>query len=55
MSRFSGKCDLFDHISGLGGWYDKEGNPIKFGESSGPYYSDEYQDFLEFKKETKNL
>lgn len=53
MSIYSGKCDLFDHISGLAGWYDKEGNPVKFGDMNvGAYYSDEYRDFLEFKKRT---
>jgi len=53
MSRFSGKCDLFDHISGRGGWYDKDGNPVKFGqEGVSVYYSDEMQDFIAFKKET---
>jgi hypothetical protein len=53
MSRWSGKCDLSDFISGLGGWYDKDGNPVKFGqEGVGAYYSDEFQDFREFKKRT---
>lgn len=52
MSSFSGRCDLLDHITGMGGWYDKDSNPIKFGEGHGPYYSDEYQDFLAFKKAT---
>ena len=32
MSRWSGKCDFADHIAGLGGWYDKDGNPVKFGQ-----------------------
>lgn len=53
MSRFSGKCDLYDHISGMGGWYDKDGNPVKFGqEGVVAYYSDELQDFREFKRRT---
>ena len=53
MSRWSGKCDFADHISGLGGWYDKDGNPVKFGqEGIGAYYSDELQDFREFKRKT---
>ena len=52
MSSFSGRCDLYDHISGMGGWYDKKGNQLKFGEGHGPYYSDEYRDFLAFKKAT---
>ena len=26
MSKFSGKFDLFDYISGMGGWFDKDGN-----------------------------
>jgi len=51
MSRFSGKCDLFDHIGGTAGWYDKNGNPVKIGDPGvSVYYSDEYRDFLEFKK-----
>lgn len=52
MSVFSGKCDLFDHIGGCAGWYDREGNPVKFGEGHGAYYGDEYRDFLEFKRRT---
>ena len=52
MSMFSGTCDLCDHIAGLGGWYDRDGNKVKFGNGNGPYYSDEYLDFLEFKKRT---
>ena len=55
MSMFSGKCDFADHIAGLGGWYDKDGNPVKFGqEGVGAYYSDELQDFKEFKRKTGN-
>lgn len=52
MSVFSGKYDIFDHICGCAGWYDRNGNPVKFGEGRGAYYSDEYRDFLEFKKRT---
>lgn len=52
MSMFSGKCDLYDHIGGLAGWYDRDGNPVKMGDGCGAYYSDEYKDFLEFKKRT---
>lgn len=53
MSKYSGVCDLCDHISGMGGWYDRDGNPVKFGtEGVNVYYSDEYQDFLAFKKKT---
>ena len=52
MSIYSGKCDLCDFIMGTAGWYDKDGNPVKMGEGSGAYYSDEYRDFLEFKKKT---
>lgn len=53
MSKFSGRCDLFDHMSGLGGWYDRNGKPVKIGDPGvGVYYSDEYQDFLAFKKRT---
>lgn len=52
MSIFSGKCDLCDHIAGMGGWYDRSGKPVKMGEGVGVYYSDEMQDFLEFKRRT---
>ena len=52
MSIYSGKFDLCDFIIGTAGWYDKDGNPVKMGEGSGAYYSDEYRDFLEFKKRT---
>lgn len=52
MSKFSGKCDLYCHIAGQGGWYDRNGNPVKMGEGSGPYYSNEMNDFLAFKKAT---
>lgn len=56
MSRFSGKCDLFDHIAGMGGWYDKDRNPVKFGqEGVGAYYSEELQDFEAFKKATDGV
>lgn len=53
MSRYSGRCDLCSHIAGTGGWYDKNGTPAKIGDPDvRVYYSDEYQDFLEFKKQT---
>ena len=53
MSRFSGKYDLCDHISGLGAWFDKEGKSVKIGdEGVSVYYSDEMLDFLAFKKRT---
>lgn len=53
MSRFSGKCDLADHVFGQGGYFDKDGNPVKFGqEGVSCYYSDEWLDFLVFKKKT---
>lgn len=53
MSIFSGKCDLYDHIMGQGGWYDKSGHPVKFGDKDvSVYCSDEYRDFLAFKKKT---
>lgn len=52
MSKYSGKCDLFDYMSGLGGWFDKDGSPAALGEGPGPYYSDEWLDFLAFKKAT---
>ena len=53
MSIYSGKCDLADHISGLGGWFDKDGNPVSFGqEGVGVFYSDEMLDFEAFKEQT---
>ena len=53
MSFLSGKCDLADHIAGLGGYYDKDGNVIEsMSDHTGPCYSDIYQDFLIFKKQT---
>lgn len=53
MSKFSGKCDLADHIFGCGGYFDKDGNSVKFGQKDvGCYYSDEWLDFLAFKKKT---
>ncbi len=52
MSSYSGKADLADYIAGMSGWYDRDGNPVKMGEGSSAYYSDEYRDFLEFKKRT---
>lgn len=53
MSIFSGKCDLYDHICGCGGWYDSDGNLINDGDgSSKVYFHDEYRDFLVFKKRT---
>lgn len=53
MSRFSGKCDLCDTIRGTAGWYNKDGKPVKFDDpDTYVFYSDEYQDFLEFKKRT---
>lgn len=56
MSQFSGKCDLYDHISGCGGWFDRDGNPVKFGqEGVSCYYSDEMLDFLAFKKATNGV
>lgn len=53
MSKFSGRADLYDLMCGQGGWYTKDGTPIKLNEDTGPYYSDEYLDFLEFKRKTK--
>ena len=53
MSFLSGKADLLDHVSGLGGWYNRDGKPVKMGDPGvGAYYSDVYQDFLVFKKKT---
>ena len=53
MSMYSGKYDLADHIGGLGGWFNKEGKPVEFGDKdTSVYFSDEYRDFLAFKKKT---
>lgn len=52
MSKYSGKCDFRDCIAGLGGWFDKDGNPVKMGDGTGAYYSDEMLDFIAFKKKT---
>ena len=53
MSIYSGKCDVADHISGMGGWFDKDGNPVKFSDPNvHALYSDEWLDFLAFKKAT---
>lgn len=56
MSYLSGKCDVLDHISGMGGWFDKDGNPVKFGEKGvGVFYSDILRDFEAFKKATDGV
>lgn len=56
MSLYSGKCDLADHIAGLGGWFDKDCNRVKIGDPNvHVYYSDEMLDFIEFKKRTKGV
>ena len=56
MSRFSSKFDLFDTMSGTGGWFDKNGNPVKMGqEGVNVYYSDPMKDFEAFKKETNGV
>ena len=53
MSRWSGKCDFADHIAGIGGWYDRDGNPVEFGQKGvSVYYSDELKDFRAFKEKT---
>lgn len=53
MSRWSGKADFADHIAGMGGWYDRDGNPVEFGQKGVyAYYSDELKDFRAFKEKT---
>lgn len=53
MSHYSGRFDVCDYIAGTGGWFDKDGNLVKFGDKNvHVYYSDEYLDFLAFKKAT---
>lgn len=53
MSRYSGYCDLADFIGGMGGWFDKNGTPVTFGDKNVTcYYSDEMLDFLAFMKKT---
>lgn len=56
MSQCSGKYDLFDAMSGSGGWFDKNGNAVKMGqEGVSVYYSDPMKDFEAFKKETNGV
>lgn len=56
MSFASGKCDLYDTMSGMGGWFDKNGNPVTMGqEGVGVYYSDPMKDFEVFKKGTNGV
>ena len=56
MSVYSGKCDLADLIFGQGGYFDKDGNSVKFGdEGVRVYYSNEWLDFLAFKKKTGGI
>lgn len=56
MSFASGKCDLYDTMSGMGGWFDKNGNPVTMGqEGVGVYYSDPMRDFEVFKKGTNGV
>lgn len=54
MSQLSGRCDLLDHIFGMGGLYDaRTHRPVKFNEEGVyAYVSDLLQDFNEFKKQT---
>lgn len=52
MSVYSGKCDLADLVFGQGGYFDKDGKSVKFGDNVGAYYSDEWLDFLAFRKKT---
>lgn len=54
MSRYSGRFDLADHISGLSGWSDKNGNKVD-NTYSGPRYGNEWEDFLVFKKQTNGV
>ena len=56
MSIVSGKYDVLDHISGMGGWYDKDGNSVSFNqEGVHVFYSDIMQDFEAFKKATNGV
>lgn len=54
MGITCGKCNLEDHISGMGGYYDSiTKKPVKFGdEDCYGYTSDLLQDFEAFKKQT---
>ena len=53
MSRFSSKFDLFDFMSGMGGWFDRDGNLVKdICSGPGVLYSDAMRDFEAFKKST---
>jgi hypothetical protein len=55
MSVYSGKCDLADLVFGQGGYFDKDGKSVKFGDNVGAYYSDEWLDFLAFRKKTGGI
>lgn len=56
MSSFSGRCDFFNHLNGQGGWFDKNGKPVKIGDPNvHAYYCDEMLDFIAFKKKTKGI
>lgn len=57
MSIFTGKSvDLADCLFGCGGYYDKDRNPVKFGqEGVNCYYSDILKDFEAFKEKTKGV
>ena len=56
MSKLSGRCDLYDTISGMGGWHDKEGNAFEFGQDGvNYYYPDLLKDFEAFKKLTNGV
>lgn len=57
MSVFTGKSvDLADCLFGCGGYYDKDKNPVNFGqEGVNCYYSDVLKDFDAFKQKTKGV
>ena len=56
MSRYSGKCDLFDFMSGSGGWFDASGNVVSIDDPNvHVLYSDEMKDFIAFKKRTHGV
>ena len=55
MSSVSSKYDLLDLISGMGGWYDKDGNPTDGKNTTGPLFSDIMRDFEAFKKRTGGI
>lgn len=54
MSCFSSKFDLFDYMSGISGWRDKDDNKVN-DTYFNPRHENEWEDFLVFKERTKGM